>query len=257
MIIHLIYIVLYEIKSDSGLLNIKKGVMNRGVFNKFGVIIIFVIGFACNNTTYESTNNSDKAISSKYVLKGEKHFLTDYKAMYDDGDVNVVIEIPAGTREKWEVDKTNGTMKLEFVNNKPRIINYIGYPGNYGMIPQTLLPKELGGDGDPLDVIVLGSPVERGSVLKCKIIGVLNLLDRGECDDKLIGVVEGTPFYATNSIKELNEQFNGVSQIVELWFNNYKGPNKMISKGFSDKKQASEILNTAIQEYHKKHNKNK
>ena len=46
---------------------------------------------------------------------------------------------------------------------KPREVKYLGYPGNYGMIPRTLLPKELGGDGDPLDVIVLGPAVERGS----------------------------------------------------------------------------------------------
>ena len=57
-----------------------------------------------------------------------------------------------------------------WINNKPRIINYLGYPANYGMIPKTLLKKENGGDGDPLDVIVLGPPESKGSIVKCKII---------------------------------------------------------------------------------------
>jgi len=78
--------------------------------------------------------------------------------------------------EKWEVDKTDGKMKWEFVDKKPRTINYLGCPGNYGMIPGTLLSKELGGDGDPLDVIVLGPPVERGSIVKCKLTSVKLIL---------------------------------------------------------------------------------
>ena len=59
-------------------------------------------------------------------------------------------------------------MIWEFKDGKPRIVKYLGYPGNYGMVPKTLLPENLGGDGDPLDVIVLGPQVERGSVIKCK-----------------------------------------------------------------------------------------
>ena len=55
----------------------------------------------------------------------------------------------------------------------PRIINYGNYPVNYGMIPKTVLPINLGGDGDPLDAIVLGNPLPRGTVLKAKIIGLL------------------------------------------------------------------------------------
>jgi len=58
------------------------------------------------------------------------------------------------------VKKPDGIMKWAFEDGKPRVIKYLAYPGNYGMIPRTLLPKELGGDGDPLDIIMLG-PLSR------------------------------------------------------------------------------------------------
>ena len=121
------------------------------------------------------------------------------------------------------------------------------------MIPRTLLPKENGGDGDPLDILVLGAPVERGRVLKCKIIGLLYLSDRGEQDDKLIAVSSRSPMYGVNSIDELNQGYKGVTEIVELWFTNYKGPGKMESKGFGNKKEATAMLNEAIHEYTLRH----
>ena len=151
--------------------------------------------------------------------------------------------------DKWELDKTTGKVRWELVNEKPRIINYIGYPGNYGMIPRTLLSKQTGGDGDPLDILVLGPPVERGHVLKCKIIGVLYLKDRGEQDDKLIAISDNSPLYWVNSIEELDKEYIGISDIVQLWFTNYKGPGKMKSYGFGNKKVALDILNGAIKEY--------
>ena len=190
---------------------------------------------------------SNKQVSSKKEIT--KNLLTDFKPLFNDGDINVVVEIPTGTIEKWEVEKQNGQLKHEIKNNVPRIIQYIGYPGNYGMIPRTLLPKEQGGDGDPLDVIVLGPPVKRGSVVKCKLIGVLHLLDRGEQDDKLIAVLEGTPLYKVNSLEELNENYTGISTIIKIWFTNYKGPGKLESKGFGNKEMATSILNSAIKEY--------
>ena len=117
------------------------------------------------------------------------------------------------------------------------------------MIPRTLLPKENGGDGDPLDIIVLGPPVKRGSILKCKIIGVLFLSDRGEQDDKLIAVSINSPLYLINDIADLNKNYNGISEIIKLWFTNYKGPNKMTSEGFGSKYIAEDLLSRAIKEY--------
>jgi inorganic pyrophosphatase len=82
----------------------------------------------------------------------------------------VVIEIPSGTNEKFEVDKTTRQLKLEILNDgKQRLVNYLPYPFNYGMVPRTLLPKHLGGDGNPLGVIVLGKPIERGTVDRVQV----------------------------------------------------------------------------------------
>lgn len=183
------------------------------------------------------------------IIKTQFHFLHGLKAKTENGTVNVVVEIPTGTVDKWEVDKTDGVLRWQEENGELRKVKYLGYPGNYGMIPQTYLPKELGGDGDPLDVIVLGPAVGRGAILETKIIGVLELLDRGEQDDKLIAVMEGTPFYGVNNIEELKANFNGTLEIVSTWFSNYKGPGKMELKSIADKNRAEEILEASIKAY--------
>lgn len=199
-------------------------------------LILGLVLFSCSN-------NSSNA---------SKNLLTDFTPIDKSGNVNVVVEIPSGTLEKWEVNKNNGQLELEYKDGKPRIVKYLGYPGNYGMVPQTLLPKALGGDGDPLDVIVLGPPVERGKVLPSKLIGVLHLLDRGEQDDKLIAVSNNSPLYHVNTIQELETQYKASLKILEYWFSNYKGPNKMQFKGFGSKQTAEKILQEAIKAYQTK-----
>jgi len=193
------------------------------------------------------------------VSEGQKttgQIVNNYVPRHKDGDVNALIEIPSGTLEKWELNKLNGKIEQEFIHKKARIVDYIGYPGNYGLIPKTLLSKEKGGDGDPLDVLVIGPPVARGSIIKSKIIGVLFLKDQGEQDDKLIAVSEKSHFYKLNDIAELNNNYRGVSEIIRLWFTNYKGPNKMKSTGFGNKLSAEKILNEAILNYQLKYIQN-
>ncbi len=91
---------------------------------------------------------------------------------------NVIIEIPEGSNEKFEYDEKSGQMVLDFV------FKDLVFPFNYGFIPGTL-----GGDGDALDAIVLSSqPLKSGSVAACKTIGVMETLDRGQRDDKIICV---------------------------------------------------------------------
>lgn len=187
--------------------------------------------------------------TDRYTLVGEKNLLTGYQPKSPDGNLIVVVEIPTGTVAKWEVTKPEGSLKWEFKNGKPRIVKYLGYPGNYGMVPRTLLPKELGGDGDPLDVIVLGPAVPRGSVVEAKLIGVLKLLDGGEQDDKLIAVLANTALYEAGNLKELKEKFSGVTTIVETWFTNYKGPGKLVSQGYGDVEEARKILEAAIKAF--------
>ena len=119
------------------------------------------------------------------------------------------------------------------------------------MVPRTLLPKELGGDGDPLDIILLGPPLNRGDVVSAKLIGILKLLDNREQDDKLIAVQFNSPLKKSNSLKELEEQFPGIKEILEQWFTNYKGNGKMKSNGFGNLKEAEKILKEASEQFEK------
>ena len=185
----------------------------------------------------------------RYTFAGGANYLTGYPAVNDDGTVNVVIEIPAGSNEKWEVDKRDGLLRWEHEQGQPRVVAYVGYPGNYGMVPRTLLPTELGGDGDPLDVLVIGKRVERGLIQRCRIIGVLALVDRGEVDDKLLAVAEGNALSDLQDLEQLDARYPGVRQIVETWFANYKGPGQLVTRGWSGPERALQILEAAVRAY--------
>ena len=159
--------------------------------------------------------------------------------------VDIIVEIPAGTNAKWEMNHKTKRLEWEIQNETKRIVKYLGYPANYGMIPNTLLRKEDGGDGDPLDVILLGPAVERGSQVQAKLIGMLRLTDSGEQDDKLIAVSGDGPFSEIERISELDHTFPGVTDILRIWFTSYKGPDVMSSTGFETREEAIEILEAA------------
>lgn len=179
------------------------------------------------------------------TLRAVKNLYTGYPARNPDGTVNAVIEIPAGTNTKWEV-VPDGRMILEVRKGSPRVVNYLPYVGNYGMIPNTLSPKDQGGDGDALDILILGPALPRGSVVPVRVIGVMKFLDKGEQDDKLLAVMENTPLGAVRSLKALNADFPEVSTIVHLWFMNYKGPGKMDFQGWGEVDEAMTILDRGI-----------
>jgi inorganic pyrophosphatase len=210
------------------------------------IIICFVAFLLLFFTSFVYT--SDSTNPNIY----NKNYIDDYFPTNEDGTINVVVEIPAGTNEKWEVSKTNGKLELEYKSGNPRIIKYIGYPGNYGMIPGTLVSEDIGGDGDPLDVLLIGGPVLRGKVVKGKLIGVLKFLDRGKMDDKLLAVLPETALYEADNLSRLDETFPGITSIVKTWFLYYKGSGKMIFKGFGNAQEARNILNIAIEEYQRK-----
>lgn len=188
-------------------------------------------------------------VVDEYTIKGPKHFHTGYEPGDAEGNVNVVIEIPKGTTGKWEVSLDDGTIKWEFKKGKPRTVTYNGgYIANYGSIPQTALPKKLGGDGDPVDVVVLGAPIPRGEVVQVKIIGVLNLMEDGEFDGKLIAWKKGSPEYGATSVKELNSNFGNIVDQMSSWFENYKGPDSgMKVESIGDADEAMEILLASIE----------
>ena len=118
---------------------------------------------------------------------------------------------------KYEIDKVSGYLMVDRPQKFSNII-----PAPYGFIPQTYCGNKVAqhcmektgktnivGDGDPLDVLVLGPSVERDAVLACKILGILRLKDRGEQDDKLIAVQAGSPLFEANSLDDLSNNFNG------------------------------------------------
>ena len=101
-------------------------------------------------------------------------------------DVNAVIEIPAKSRNKYELDKQTGLLKLDRV-----LYSAVHYPGDYGFIPRTLHE-----DGDPMDILVrINEPTFPGCLIEARPIGVLRMLDKGEPDDKVLAVPHHDPFH--------------------------------------------------------------
>jgi inorganic pyrophosphatase len=134
---------------------------------------------------------------------------------------------------------------------EPRIVNYSPYPVNYGIIPRTVMPINKGGDGDPLDVIVLGKEIEMGKVMKVKVIGVLKMTDFGEQDDKIIAVQLNDEFSKYNEINELKKNNNNILDEVILWFQNYKGKNIIKVFGYESSMEAINLIMMGSRYYKK------
>ncbi len=188
------------------------------------------------------------------VLKGEANFLSGYEPLNLDGTLNAVVEIPAGTTAKYDTNVNTGMIELEQKNGKPRFVQYLGYPCNYGLIPRSIRPKSKGGDGDPLDVCVLGPTVPSGSVVKARSIGSITLLDNGEVDDKIIAVMQTGPFATVSSLTDLDKRFPGVTSILQTWFTSYKGYGKdgklqLSSPGFKGRAVAIKTIGDAILDF--------
>ena len=213
------------------------------------ILTLFIIVFGTSNAFADRYDDIKIKYTSEYSLSSGLNYLKDIEPINSDGTVNVVVEIPTGTNEKWEVSKKTGDIEWEFKKGKPRIVKFLGYPTNYGMIPRTLLSKEAGGDGDPLDVILIGSYIERGKVVSGKIIGVLKMLDGGEIDDKLLMIQKDSPLYKATNVEELKEQFPGTLSIIETWFESYKGPGEIKTNGYGSVSDAKKILDKSILEF--------
>ena len=213
------------------------------------------VAFALGGTLASLPATAQDAASAHVsVLRGDRNFLSGYDPINRDGTYNVVLAIPAGTTAKYEVDKDTGMMALEQRNGAPRYVQYLGYPGNYGLIPRTILSKAKGGDGDPVDVLVLGPTVPRGSVVRGRAIGMLSLVDNGEIDDKIIVVMENSPFAKVRSIADLDAKFPGVTAILQTWFTSYKGYGKdgklqLASPGFKGRAETIKFIGDAILDY--------
>lgn len=154
--------------------------------------------------------------------------------------VNALIEIPQGSRSKYEVDKVTGLLKLDRV-----IYSSFHYPINYGFIPQTL-----GQDGDPLDVLVLCSQsIQSLCLVEANVIGNMQMIDSGQVDDKIIAVAAKDPSVSHyQKMEDLPQHF-----LLELrnFFEQYKVlENKKVAiDNFQDKDTACKIIRNAIDFY--------
>lgn len=186
-----------------------------------------------------------------YTLQGSVDFISGIETGDADGNINVVIEIPKGTKGKWEVSGDDPTKIIwEFKKGKPRTVEYLdGYPGNYGTVPRTSMPAEFGGDGEPLDVVVLGDVLPRGEIVKVKILGILNLQEGDEFDGKLIAAVIGSKEAKASTWEELNKMIPQSVDVVSSWFSNYKGPGEIELTGIGSAEQAMEIVAASASAY--------
>jgi inorganic pyrophosphatase len=155
-------------------------------------------------------------------------------------EVTAVIEIPRGSRNKYELDKTTGTFRLDRV-----LYSAVHYPGDYGFIPRTLHE-----DGDPLDVLVrINEPTFPGCQITARPIGVLRLLDRGEPDDKILAVPTNDPFHGEFfDIADLPQSYLAE---VEHFFHIYKDleGKRVQVKGWEKSEVAMRVVEESIERY--------
>jgi inorganic pyrophosphatase len=154
--------------------------------------------------------------------------------------VNGIIEIPKGTRAKYELDKDSGLLKLDRV-----LFSSMYYPANYGFIPQSYCD-----DKDPLDILIISQiDVVPMCIVPAKIIGVMRMLDNGEADDKIIAVSAGDP--SVNHINDISELPQHFISELRNFFEDYKKLEKKTVKveDFLGKETALEILNESFELY--------
>ena len=161
-------------------------------------------------------------------------------------DFVAVIEISKGGRNKYELDKETGMLKLDRV-----LYTATHYPANYGFIPRTYAD-----DDDPLDVLVLcQEKIVSLALVEVYPIGVLKMIDGDEHDEKIIAVSKQDPFL--NEFKDINEVPTHISDEIKHFFEVYKqleGKQTMVDKVMG-RKEAERIIQKCIDAYNKKFSK--
>ncbi len=154
--------------------------------------------------------------------------------------VNALIEIPQGSKTKYEIDKKTGLLTLDRV-----IFSSFHYPVNYGFIPQTL-----GKDGDPLDILVMCSEsIQSLCLVEAFVIGNMQMIDTGLIDDKIIAVAAKDP--TVNFITSFDALPPHFLTVLRNYFEQYKVlENKKVEiNDFQNKEEAFEIINESIAYY--------
>jgi inorganic pyrophosphatase len=154
--------------------------------------------------------------------------------------VNGIIEIPKGSRAKYELDKESGLLKLDRV-----LYSSVYYPANYGFIPQTYCD-----DKDPLDILILSQvQIVPLCIVPARVIGVMRMIDGGEADDKIIAVAaDDISVSHVDDISKLPAMF---MEEIRHFFEEYKRlENKTVRvEEFQDAKTAQRIILQAIDDY--------
>ena len=158
--------------------------------------------------------------------------------------VTAVVEIPRGSRNKYELDKVSGQFRLDRV-----LFSAVHYPGDYGFIPRTLHE-----DNDPLDIIVLiNEPTFTGCQIDCRPLGVLKMLDRHEPDDKIIAVPSNDPYYHEYfDIADISQHY---LKEVEHFFHIYKDleGRRVEIVGWEKSEVACQVIQDSIERYEEKY----
>jgi len=154
--------------------------------------------------------------------------------------INVIIEIPKGSKNKYEIDKKTGIIKLDRAMKTSQ-----DYPFDYGFVPQTYWE-----DGDALDVVVLTTyPLSSGILVEARPVGVMKMIDGGESDDKIISVPKDDPRW--DNVKDIKDVNPYTLKEIKHFFETYKSiENKKVEVGaFSGKAKAEEAVKKAIKLY--------
>lgn len=154
----------------------------------------------------------------------------------------VYIEVPKGSKNKYEIHKPSGLLKVDRV-----LFSSMHYPANYGFIPKSYCD-----DGDPLDVLVLGQEtVVPGVLMEAIPIGVMKMKDQGEGDDKVIAVHANDP--EVNHIRSINELSPHRMKEIRRFFEDYKLlENKSVEiAGVLDRDAALKVITEALEFYKK------
>jgi inorganic pyrophosphatase len=159
-------------------------------------------------------------------------------------DIRAIIEIPGGSRNKYELDKESGILRLDRV-----LYSAVHYPADYGFIPQTLAE-----DDDPLDVLVLlKEPTFPGCEVDLRPLGVLHMLDRGVPDEKILAVPVHDPLQ--DEYRELTDVPRHLLAEIEHFFQTYKDleGKRVESQGWEDRAAAYLAITKAIERYDSRH----
>ena len=158
--------------------------------------------------------------------------------------VDALIEIPLGSRNKYELDKATGRIRLDRVLYAAMI-----YPAEYGILENTLAP-----DGDALDILVICSdPTFPGCTVPARVLGYLDMVDGGKLDYKLISVVDCDPRY--NNKQELSDLNPFLLEEIANFFANYKVLQgiKVEVGSYHGRDEAIAIIETCREAYRRAH----